>query len=320
MTGFNLFQRRKDMMTLTPRSYLDMARALPAFQRLVQDTDRDCAELTVATLWAAENKRTFTNDLTKIVTARSNEQYYRNQLSGRLDMERQRVLASTRYLDMLLLEAYSNVFVTLRNTPGHQIPPDQYGARQTDTDLIKASKWVCTSSNSFGRTANRADVTAVQRAITTVLNRNMDLRHVETIEHIHRAVVGSIPANADALRNTPMGQNYCGVGGGTYLQAYAARQSRKIREMMPLPPAAEQQRHRYETPGQRHYIFVPTVQNQHNNWGNIACYLLGAHLRAHAFTDGNGRAVRTLFACAIIKSNADFIAPTYAFEKQLSGL
>ena len=55
-------------------------------------------------------------------------------------------------------------------------------------------------------------------------------------------------------------------------------------------------------------------------WDDLACFLLGAHMRAHGFADGNGRAVRCLYACTLLQGGREFVAPTYDFENQLHGL
>ncbi|WP_155190103.1 hypothetical protein [Roseibium denhamense] len=297
-----------------------MARAMPEYRRLAQDSDQDCADLTVATIWGFETRMT-PHNLTQITTNPAKEQSLKVQLAGRLTMERNNIRRSITHLNKLLIKAYTNTVVHLLTNPGNQISPSQYSAQASDSDITKAAKWICSSSNTYGMTVNRSDVTAIERAIANILNRGYDLRRVETLELIHKAVVGSIPANRTALRATPMGQNYCGIGGGSYLQAFAAHQSRRIKETLPLPPTLSNLRQRfYPATDSRYFLYVPERQRHHNNWGNIACYLLGAHLRAHAFADGNGRASRTLFACAMLKSNFAFVAPTYAFEKELSGL
>ncbi|MBN9668896.1 Fic family protein [Roseibium aggregatum] len=284
----------------------------------MQQTNQDCADMTVATIWGREAKRAFRNDFSQMVP--STLTYLRTVTAGYLNMEGQRIRNSVQHLDQLLMRAFANEAHSLFNNPGNQKDPQTYYALDTDSDVTRAAKWICKASNSMDENST-AILISVQRCIDTVLNRDLDLRDVATLERIHKGVVGSLPANMDILRPTPIGQNYTGVAGGTYLQEYASRQSRRLRTTIALPPHLAGENHRVRTPGQQQFVFVPQrMPNYNNNWANIGCYLHGAYIRAHGFADGNGRSVRTLFACTLIKSGMGFVAPSRAFETSLCGL
>ncbi len=130
------------------------------------------------------------------------------------------------------------------------------------------------------------NLTKIYNAMDHVV-KNMDVRELSTLEYLHKHLVDQ--SALKPTRGPSKMVKYCSTGGAGYLQDRAADMARGIN--LPGPGDAK--------------------------WDSLACYLLGAHMRAHGFTDGNGRAVRGLFACTLLKGDRDFTVPEASFEKLL---
>ena len=118
----------------------------------------------------------------------------------------------------------------------------------------------------------------------------MDVRSIDALRYLHQKLVDQ--SRLKATRGPALEVKYCSTGGARYLQIRAAEMARGI----PQPPDGDAK------------------------WDDLACYMLGAHMRAHGFTDGNGRAVRGLFACVLLKGGRDMVVPEAEFEKSLHQL
>ena len=168
--------------------------------------------------------------------------------------------------------------------------PGDYGALTTDSELWKAAKWIVNSSNTLSGSAHDesapVNLQKIYTAMEDVVN-NKDVRDLSSLVYLHERLVDQ--ARLKPTRGPSTAVKYCSTGGAGYLQDVAADFARGIS----LP----------DDGGEK--------------WDDLACYFLGAHMRAHGFTDGNGRAVRGLFACALIKGGRDFVVPAADFEKSL---
>lgn len=171
--------------------------------------------------------------------------------------------------------------------------PGDYGALVTDSELWKAAKWIVNSSNTLSGSAHDesapVNLQKIYNAMDHVVN-NMDVRDLASLVYLHERLVDQ--SRLKPTRGPSNAVKYCSTGGAGYLQDKAAEFARGIT----LPNDGEVK------------------------WDDLACYTLGAHMRAHGFTDGNGRAVRGLFACTLIKGGRDFVVPEAAFEKALHAL
>lgn len=175
----------------------------------------------------------------------------------------------------------------------HPKPPRDYGAHVSDTELWKAAKWITNSSNTLKTAGDDPEApvnsTKIYNAMDHVV-QNMDVRELAALEYLHARLVDQ--SKLKATRGPSSAVKYCSTGGAGFLQDRAAALAKGIS----LPPDADVK------------------------WDDLACYLLGAHMRAHGFTDGNGRAVRGLFACALLKGGRPFVVPEAAFEQTLHDL
>ena len=171
--------------------------------------------------------------------------------------------------------------------------PRDYGADESDTELWKAAKWITNSSNTLKSAADDSsapvNLSKIYAAMSHVV-QNMDVRDLSALEYLHQRLVDQ--SKLKPTRGPSSAVKYCSTGGAGYLQDRAAAMAAGI----PLPSDGDAK------------------------WDDLACYFLGAHMRAHGFTDGNGRAVRGLFACALLKGSRPFVVPAPDFEKKLHDL
>lgn len=167
-----------------------------------------------------------------------------------------------------------------------QLTPDQYGSDDGDDDMEKAINWA------FSPDEKKPDATKahdMRHAFDHVI-QTMDVRNMATADYLHRCLVdqNSIPANRRHHKNT----GYCGTGGGRALQDGMEILSQGF-PVMPNSGAAL--------------------------WDDLACYLYGAHVRAQAYSDGNKRLSRAMYAVALLKGGRPFVAPRRSLYANLLG-
>ena len=174
------------------------------------------------------------------------------------------------------------------------VDPNEYGAHRGDTEQFKAARWIVHSSSSLAGKVDEnspINVPKIYRAMKHVVD-SMDVRSNNALVYLHQNLVNQVglqPSRAPSRL-----AKYCGIGGARWLQ-------------------------------QRVSAFasgLPLLQDGDGDsrWDDLACFMLGAHLRAHGFTDGNGRTVRGLFACVLVKGGREFVVPEKQFEKSLHRL
>lgn len=316
----NPFRKKARVFETTPREVIERVRQLPDYQALLQATDQESADITAMSVlnYVVQADPTLRGNYASINRSQT---FFAELLPSYLRIELQKVRASIQHLDGLLFKAYANIVTELRANPGLQMPLGEYGAHATDSETMRAAKWICRASGTVGRNPDQQTISFIQSTIETALRLEMDLRDPRTLEFLHTKIAGPVNQMSNKFRIPHRDTNYPGSGGGYYLQQFVGRQATEIREFMAQQPVDGVPDPGRVQPGNLpNFIFVPELSRRFNNYGNIACYLLGAHLRAHGFADGNGRAVRALYACAMIKSGHGFVAPDSPFEKQLSGL
>jgi hypothetical protein len=198
------------------------------------------------------------------------------------------ILMAHYHLGSLAVRAQTGKLRSTLRDKGKQ--PHEYGALSTDTEMWKAAKWIVNSSNSLKGSKDDesapVNLSKIYNAINHVVT-SMDVRSLEALAYLHQNLVNQ--TTLKETRGPSTAVKYCSTGGARYLQERAAAMARGIS----LPSDGS------------------------DKWDDLACYFLGAHMRAHGFTDGNGRAVRGLFACTLLKGGRDFIVPEASFEKQL---
>ena len=167
----------------------------------------------------------------------------------------------------------------------NQLAEATYGVVAGDTDQTKAARWVCHASNSLGP----ANVPAIQATLQEIERVATSLTTVDGWTAINTSVnMGAVPGARRGID----------TGGGQL-------------------PSPESGRTLLGKAAQHVTGFAPANANQ---WQDLACYLLGAVIRSHGCTDGNGRTARALYATCFIRGAVPFVAPTIAFENTLSGL
>jgi hypothetical protein len=205
------------------------------------------------------------------------------------------------YREMLRNER--NVFLRVRNeistlwqlaTAGRLAPrlqqeqrtPDQYGAAATDSDMDKAIKWA------FSPNDQNPDP-VVEHNIRQTLNhviQHLDVRDMATADYLFANLVNpnTVPANRRHHVNT----GYCSTGGGRALQDGAEVLSQGF-AMQPNDGVAQ--------------------------WDDLACFLFGAHVRAQAYSDGNKRVSRGLYAVTLLQGGRPFLAPALSLDATTMG-
>ena len=167
----------------------------------------------------------------------------------------------------------------------NEMKPAEYGAKEGDSEAMKASRWVNNASNSTK--GNEAEIKIVAKIIEEAIKKTKltDSAHLATLNKVlankktadYRAIVMSSP-----LPSSPAGARLLNVA----LQDISKK---KIGD--PGMAAAD-------LPG----------------------YLLGALVRCHGFVDGNGRTARVAYAVAMLQGGLPFKAVTSKGEKALHGL
>jgi hypothetical protein len=159
----------------------------------------------------------------------------------------------------------------------------------------------------------------IVNAMQNILNRDYDLRSLETLFHIN-SLFYDVNVNMP-FRRPHRNVRYPGSGGGYYLQKYTEQKARLLsanNTFIDRDAIINQDDQKVVTPGIK--LTLRHATNVNDNYTNIACFLFGAYLRAHGFSDGNGRTCRFIFACAMLKSGLPFVAPSKLFENRLTKL
>ena len=117
-----------------------------------------------------------------------------------------------------------------------------------------------------------------------------DVRSETVLRDLHRRSVNqaSLKPTRCMAKNAP----YPSTGGAAYLLTKTFELARGF----PAPPAGSLR------------------------WFDLSCFLLGAVIRSHGFTDGNGRVGRAAYAAAMLKGQRHFVALRVDAEKLIHGL
>jgi hypothetical protein len=208
-----------------------------------------------------------------------------------LQKEMNDVLAGHYDLGRILTDA-AGEFSKSRNEPTRFLKPSDYGALGSEADAMKAAKWVSYQSASLtpdqNGDTNTAAITRIEAAIKTGLFKNLWSDTFPSFLHAACAPKGTY----DEHRGIMLGAKYPSTAGGQYLIKAGIRMMRGIPKPAP------------ETRG----------------WYDVASFLFGTIIRAHSFSDGNGRVARASYAVAIIKGGLAFAAPTKANEDEMCKL
>ena len=221
---------------------------------------------------------------------KENEADANKMLGMLLQHELNCVLQAHYYIGSLAVRARMGEF---SNTlAGETMAPADYGAKVGDSNLEKATRYLIFTSNSLKNTAdqNGAPVTA-QGIKSAIENASMyDTRSELTLRDLHRRCVDQ--AGLKPSRGTDLQVAYPSTGGAGFLLESTFNMAKGLA----LPP------------------------NEDARWFDLACFLLGAVIRSHGFTDGNGRVGRAAFAATLVKGGLPFAPLKVSAEKLLHGL
>lgn len=208
-----------------------------------------------------------------------------------LQKELNDVLAGHYDLGRIALDARTGRFAALARQGGFCAPAD-YGAGASDSSVVKAAKWVSFKSASLtpdqGGGGNPTAISAIEQAIASAAASNLWEARIAPQLHTQCAPPGTF----DPLRGIMLGAKYPSTAGGQFLIEAAFKMMAGINR--PATGAEE--------------------------WHNVAGFLFGAIVRAHSFSDGNGRVARAAYAAAIIKGGLAFAAPTKKMEDEMCKL
>lgn len=208
-----------------------------------------------------------------------------------LQKELNDVLSGHYDLGRIAVDAGVGKFRQQAAAGGFSAPAD-YGAATTDSDLLKAAKWVSYKSASLtpvqGGGGNPSALVAIEAAIKMATNMNLWNANLATYLHKQCAPPGTF----DELRGIMPGAKYPSTAGGRFLIQAAFKQMAGIAK--------------------------PGLND--SKWYDVAGFLFGSIVRAHSFSDGNGRVARAAYAAAVIKGGLPFAAPTKAMEDEMCKL
>lgn len=296
------------------------ARELPEYRPLLQLMDAESVRLTLLSCWCMMLSQKYgmngepAHPERACVRADYDDfkEFVRTSVARMLVTEQDNVGACVLFFCQLLGLARRNIAHDLLNNPGNREEPAEYGASDWEKDVAKAAKWIFSSSNSLkGDDTTPAWLSHVSWLLDNVLRLNLDLLDPRTLRYIHKHLYPSFGKKTrQPIRDVAV--KYPGTGGGYYLQKLAGEMANR------LPTFDHRGMRRFQVPNSTNGVFIPEAH--YDSWANIACFLHGAYIRAHGFADGNGRAVRVLYACAMMKSQMGFIAPSMAFSGRLCGM
>lgn len=202
-----------------------------------------------------------------------------------LTAQKDRALRTKWHIDRLFMSAMADeggLGQELRK-PENIMPMAEYGATDRDIDAVKGAKWIVRASNS-----NEKSVEEIADILIRCRARDLSVFDLGTLEYLHEQLVpaGSIvprrPLNVE--------QPWTSSGAAKVLQRKVADKVRAL--------------------GARKKLLSDS------DWDGIACFFLGAYMRTHGFSDGNGRPNRALFVLSLIEGFRPFVAPKPEFTKE----
>jgi Fic/DOC family protein len=279
------FFKKSDWVELNAKDFDKLIAKLPEYRSLVSTIGIPHAQGTTLALW---NK--FGGFSGKFQYRSDNEKGTKQMLGALLRHEQNCVLQAHYYIGNLAIQARTGKFRS--EFSGETMAPADYGSKSTDNNLEKATRYLIHTSNSLKNTADTPGAPITASAIKSVIqNAAMyDVRSEVTLRDLHRRCVDQ--AQLRPTRATDLQVGYPSTGGAGFLLEATFKFARGIA----LPA------------------------NGDARWFDLACFLLGAVIRSHGFTDGNGRVGRAAFAAALVKGGLPFAPLKVGAEKLLHGL
>lgn len=281
-----LFQKKDSLVEHDEKAFGKWVKGLPEFKSLARLIGEFHSNNTLKAMW---NKFSGMSG-GKVRYSPSGKGDYEKMLKALLQHEINTVLNANYYIGSLYSQARANKFsMEMRR---ETMSPADFGARDDDSNVDKATSYIIFTSNSLKNTADNPGAAVTRNAIALALqNAAMyDVRSEATLRDLHRRLVDQ--STLKPTRCMDKSAPYPSTGGAGYLLEHTFGLAKGLR----LP--AE------ESPA----------------WFDLACFLLGGVIRSHGFTDGNGRVGRAAFAAAMLKGGLRFRALKVDAEKKVHGL
>ncbi|GIW70960.1 MAG: hypothetical protein KatS3mg102_0502 [Planctomycetota bacterium] len=144
----------------------------------------------------------------------------------------------------------------------YPMKPKDFGAEESDSEFVKASKWINHASTTTRGKAG--EIEAVAKILEEAAKKT-ELDSLQHLQTLNKVLVNK--KKADPYRPIVLGSPLPSSVAGERLLELALQ---RIKGKPPEP--------------------------------NLACYLLGAIVRCHGFVDGNGRTARAAYALALLKA------------------
>lgn len=280
-----LFGKSDEWTKLDEKAFGKMIMKLPEWSQLLRMIGTPYAEGTLKALW---NK--FGSSGTFQYKDKAALTQFQEAFSSLLKHEMSCVLQAHYHIGALSIKArlggFTNEFAT------KVMQPADYGAKLTDANADRAAQYIIHTSNSLRGKADDPAAPVKRSDITLALQNAAlyDVRSEATLRDLHRRLVNQ--AGLRPTRCVDKQAPYPSTGGAAYLLTKTFEFARGI--PVPAPNAPE--------------------------WFDLSCFLLGAVIRSHGFTDGNGRVGRAAYAAAMVKGGLPFVALRVEAEKSIHGL
>ncbi len=280
-----LFGKKSEWVELEQKEFTKQAKSLPTVKQLERLIGKQHCDASILAFW---NKFAMGG---KAMYKADNKKGYWEQLSLLFQHEINCVLQGHYYLGKLQQQARFGSFHA--NFASKTLAVTDYGAKATDSDLDKATAWIISSSNSLVKAADDPSApvnrTKVRGALHTA-STGKDVRAEDTLRWLHTQLVNQVGLRP--TRGPAMEAPYPTTGGAGFL----LEKTFELAQGITLPAHGDQK------------------------WFDLACYLFGAVVRSHGFTDGNGRVGRGAYAVAMLTGGLPFVALKPSAEKLIHGL
>lgn len=227
----------------------------------------------------------------KITHPAGGEKEYVDTIGDFLNYEQKAVLRGSYFIGNVFVRAKTgNLHRTIAN---ETMDPADYNARPDDSDLDKAARYIVNSSGSLAKSADTPGAPITTAAVRDALQSAslFDVRSETVLRDLHRRCVNQVGLKVSRAVD-PQAPYPGAPGGAGYLLAKTCELARGL----------------------------PVVPQGDERWFDIACFLFGAVIRSHGFTDGNGRVGRAAYAAAMLKGGLPFRPLKVSAEKDLHGL
>ncbi|NIO02193.1 MAG: hypothetical protein GTO42_08630 [Candidatus Latescibacteria bacterium] len=145
----------------------------------------------------------------------------------------------------------------------------------------RAALWICSASNTLGA----SKVGVISEFLKKAVRARKTIRSMKDVDHLYREIVLKIKAPDRKYRCPFMGSPLTSDKGGHALLEKAVSSVARSRMT-----------------------------------SDLGCYLFGATIRCHGFTDGNGRIARALFALCQLRATGSFQPLSRQGEDKITGL